>query len=76
MYSLGAILKSRYKDNEVEYNTSTSSYSLMSGQLVFRNFELNQMTLSYEGKCFFILEKKANDELIFVVKNDEIENIS
>ena len=81
---LGAILKKAgIKDNEVEYiNVNWSlSPSLMSGQVdavigAFRNFELNQMNIEgVEGKCFYIEEEGVPpyDELIFVVKNDEID---
>ena len=41
----------------------------------FRNFELNQINIEgVEGKCFYIEEEGVPpyDELIFVVKNDNI----
>ena len=82
---LGAILKKAgIKENEVEYiNVNWSlSPSIMSGQVdavigAFRNFELNQMNIEgVEGKCFYIEEEGVPpyDELIFVVKNDNINN--
>jgi len=80
---LGAMLKKAgVEKHEVEYiNVNWSlSPSLMSGQVdavigAFRNFELNQMNIEgVEGKCFYIEEEGVPpyDELIFVVKNNNI----
>ncbi len=80
---LGAMLKKAgIKEDEVEYiNVNWSlSPSLMSGQVdavigAFRNFELNQMNIEGEdGRCFYIEEEgiPPYDELIFVVKNENI----